>query len=272
MYITATLTLNANFTAFASTDIVVIVDNDSIFWGGNYGFDIGSGGSLELINGAKLVTDGGSGSCNANRDFSIGGSKIASCNGGGADFSFDAVNTAGGFNGSGLLPVTMLYFKAFADQHQVEVSWSTAMEVNNHYFELSYKSLSSDFVFVKKIEGNGNSFEINNYGVSIPYLATGNYVFRLNQVDFNGNSEAFYTSAIVGEIIPKNVSLHYLDENKIRLKSTDVDAQKISIFNMRGQKIIETSGYEDVIVDVSVLTKGIYLVEVNGNRLKFIKT
>lgn len=52
------------------------------------------------------------------------------------------------------LPVELLDFKAECDNEDMRVSWTTASEVNNHYFTVERSSNGSDFEPVASLKGS----------------------------------------------------------------------------------------------------------------------
>ena len=79
---------------------VLIVDGGRIIWSQNGTFTLGHDAKLILINGGQIKPTSSDGqACNANKviafDDTPNPAKVVSCSGGGADYSFDDVNSAG---------------------------------------------------------------------------------------------------------------------------------------------------------------------------------
>ncbi|MBO6515043.1 MAG: hypothetical protein JJ975_00650 [Bacteroidia bacterium] len=270
MYISATLTISADYTVLASADVVVIVDNDSIVFDGNFGFDIGSGGKLVLINGGKLAN--GIGSCNANRDFNVGNVKIASCNGGGANFSFDQVNTAGGFDSSSTLPVEMIYFRSERKNQSIHVSWATASELNNRAFELYHSHNGNQFRYIAEIPGHGTSVMINRYEHILNDIQPGPNFFKLIQWDFDGHSETFLLAHKSESPILGSPRLLHIDNDEIRIEVPEDYTGQVMVYDVLGNKVTETKIKQEVIRLSTVEWKPqLYLIMVNEHALRWLK-
>jgi len=90
---------------------------------------------------------------------------------------------------SEIVPVELLAFSASVNGSEVQLSWSTATEINNRGFEIQRLiNQQNDFVTVGFVEGKGNSTEINYYSFTDrPDLNGRNQIFyRIKQVDYDG--------------------------------------------------------------------------------------
>ena len=86
------------------------------------------------------------------------------------------------------LPVTWLALYAEKVNQNVLISWSTATEINNDYFEVEVSKDGMWFERLGTIKGNGNSTQINEYvfrHLDAPRLGQKLY-YRIKQVDFDG--------------------------------------------------------------------------------------
>ncbi len=89
------------------------------------------------------------------------------------------------------LPIELLQFDAYLDEnHHAQLTWITASEINNSYFEVQRSSNGKDFATIGKIAGKGTSSEIHSYHFEDENLpaSTSTVYFRLKQIDFNGQS------------------------------------------------------------------------------------
>ena len=86
------------------------------------------------------------------------------------------------------LPVSWLNFEALYADGNVKLNWSTAMELNNSYFEVEISTDAIRFMPVGKVASKGNS----NIPVSYSYLHVqprpGKLYYRVKQVDVDGKS------------------------------------------------------------------------------------
>ena len=84
------------------------------------------------------------------------------------------------------LPVELLSFTAKQRERHVDLEWVTAIEINNHYFEVERAADGEHFSPILRQEGAGNSsWEIRYTDIDPDPLPGWSY-YRLKQVDFDG--------------------------------------------------------------------------------------
>lgn len=85
------------------------------------------------------------------------------------------------------LPVELTSFAGNCVESRVELTWSTASETDNSYFEVEKSSDGIDWTVIGTVNGAGNSVETINY-TYMDATADGSVAYyRLNQVDMNGS-------------------------------------------------------------------------------------
>lgn len=84
-------------------------------------------------------------------------------------------------------PVELTSFEANVINNDVTLTWETATELNNYGFEIERKNENKDWEKIGFIEGNGSSNSKKYYFYSDKNLAYGKYLYRLKQIDNNGN-------------------------------------------------------------------------------------
>jgi hypothetical protein len=115
------------------------------------------------------------------------------------------------FNGAGsqgelfcqglALPIELTDFWGVSTEEGNELYWTTATEMNNDYFEISYSSDGIDFEVLTKVDGAGTSSQELNYRFihMNPKIGVGYY--KIKQVDYDGAFEEFTTIAINNDLI-----------------------------------------------------------------------
>lgn len=88
-----------------------------------------------------------------------------------------------------LLPVELLYFEGKDTDCSNELTWATATEENNHFFIIEYSKNGDDFIPLERVEGNGNSSEVIEYGYTHRDVTNLYSYYRLLQVDYDGSLE-----------------------------------------------------------------------------------
>lgn len=94
--------------------------------------------------------------------------------------------TLGSEDASNPLPITLVEFDGVEVTKGIQLSWSTASELNNEFFEVEYSTDGENWKYLAKIDGAGTSKELNDYGYLHRSPQNGNNYYRLKQVDFNG--------------------------------------------------------------------------------------
>ncbi len=98
----------------------------------------------------------------------------------------DCIADAGaGSCGDITLPVVLLNFEGSLVNNEVELSWSTASEINNEGFFIERSYDANSFSSIGFVDGHGSSSEVQNYIYVDPFVHSGSY-YRLKQVDFDG--------------------------------------------------------------------------------------
>ncbi|MES2690341.1 MAG: T9SS type A sorting domain-containing protein, partial [Bacteroidota bacterium] len=94
--------------------------------------------------------------------------------------------------GSGTtLPVQLISFTGMKKAKLVELSWSTASEINNDHFIIERSTDNRSFEPIGTVKGHGNSNSLNTYNLADDITAlisqrVGTVYYRLTQVDVNG--------------------------------------------------------------------------------------
>lgn len=68
------------------------------------------------------------------------------------------------------------------------VSWSTASEKNNAYFDVQHATNGVDFTTIGKVKGKGTTNALSNYSFEDATPALGTNYYRLRQVDYDGTA------------------------------------------------------------------------------------
>ncbi|MCU0331804.1 MAG: choice-of-anchor B family protein [Ignavibacteriaceae bacterium] len=184
------------------------------------------------------------------------------------------------FNGS--IPVELTSFSAAVDNQNVTLKWSTSSEKNNQGFEVQRKN-ESEYYSIGFVEGNGTSTEINNYTFIDRDVKSGNYYYRLKQIDFNGSSD--YSDEIFVEItspidfeLEQNFPNPFNPATTIRISLPANGFVNLSIYNLVGEKVSELvngelqQGEHNLTFNASELPSGLYIAKLSaGNFNQSIK-
>jgi hypothetical protein len=100
-----------------------------------------------------------------------------------------------------IIPVELESFSAITNGSNINLTWVTATELNNHGFELFRNGYKIAFV-----QGSGTTTEKQEYFYEDKNLKDGIYNYRLEQIDFDG-TRSISSEATVYLTIPKSFSL-----------------------------------------------------------------
>ncbi|MBE0538218.1 MAG: T9SS type A sorting domain-containing protein, partial [Ignavibacterium sp.] len=183
-------------------------------------------------------------------------------------------------------PVELTSFSAAVNVNNVSLNWSTATETNNSGFQVE-RSNGSAYETVGFVAGHGTTTELQNYSFVDQNVASGNYTYRLKQVDFNGTFE--YSNTIEVEVIgvkefalgqnypnPFNpsttINFSLAVDSKVSLKIFDVLGQEVATL-INGQM---SAGSQKVSFNASTLNSGVYFYRidadgVDGQKFRSVK-
>ncbi|MBK7447610.1 MAG: T9SS type A sorting domain-containing protein [Ignavibacteria bacterium] len=172
------------------------------------------------------------------------------------------------------LPVELSSFTSAVSGRDVSLNWSTASEENNARFEIERSSTENIWTKVGSVNGNGTTTNPHSYSFTDRGLSSGNYSFRLKQIDFNGNFQYYNLSNEVVIGTPDNFSLTqnypnpFNPSTKISYSIPSEGKVSLSIFDMTGKEVKslvnseQTAGYYSVSFDGSSLASGVYYYRV----------
>jgi len=93
-------------------------------------------------------------------------------------------------DGTIILPVELVSFNSEIIEDVVELSWTTATEINNKGFIVERKSeTENDWKELGFVEGNGSTAEMHSYSFADSAPQIGHLNYRLKQIDYDGSFE-----------------------------------------------------------------------------------
>ncbi|PCJ65587.1 MAG: hypothetical protein COA58_09255 [Bacteroidetes bacterium] len=161
------------------------------------------------------------------------------------------------------LPVDLVEFDVVLNKSGlVDLTWNTASELNNDYFELEHSTNGEDFQPFTTVKGNGTTNEIQLYKAVHFNPQLGLNYYRLKQVDYDGNFK-YHEKRVVQLNTPTKVDLYPNPAiSQVNVRANNVIDQ-IRILNSVGQEIENFEpDAKSVVIDVSDFKSGIYFVQV----------
>ncbi|MBK8981889.1 MAG: T9SS type A sorting domain-containing protein [Ignavibacteria bacterium] len=202
--------------------------------------------------------------------------------GGTLNIIVDGVYTETSWNNA-VLPVELSSFTSVINNRDVTLNWTTASELNNSGFDIERSSAISSWTKIGNVTGNGTVSTSVNYSFTDRGLATGNYSYRLKQIDFNGNFEYFNLSNEVNIGIPSkyelsqnypnpfnpttNINFDIPTDGNVSIKLFDVSGKEVAIL----MNEVKTAGYYTVNFNASSFSSGIYFYSISANNFAATK-
>ncbi len=185
-----------------------------------------------------------------------------------------------------VLPVELSSFTSSISKNNVALAWATARETNNQGFDIERSVVgSTEWTKAGYVAGNGTVTETKNYNFT-ERVNTGKYLYRLKQIDFNGNTEYFNLTGEIEVGIPSVYAVSQNYPNPFN-PSTKIDYElpydgKVSIllYDISGREVgklvneVKTAGYYTVQFNASNLSSGMYFYRISaqGTSQNFVST
>ena len=176
---------------------------------------------------------------------------------------------------SGTLPVELVSFAASAENTHAILTWSTATETNNYGFEVERRTMNSKQLTVSGwekigfVQGKGTSNVAHTYSFTDQTINSGNYAYRLKQVD-NSGAYKYSSEAEVTITVPKAFVLNqnypnpFNPETVLSFTIGDLGLVKLIIYDVLGQEVatlmneIKPAGAYTIKWNASSMPSGVY--------------
>ena len=180
------------------------------------------------------------------------------------------------------VPVELVSFSAEVFNSNVTLSWITATEINNYGFDIERRNNeSTDWASIGFVSGNVNSTETKYYSFEDYSLGVGKYVYRLKQLDYNGNYK--YSQEVEVTILPadnfilnQNYPNPFNPVTRISYSIPENTFTTLKVYDILGNDIqtlvnreLPAGSYE-VEFDGTRLPSGVYIYKLISG--KFVKT
>ncbi len=184
------------------------------------------------------------------------------------------------------VPVELTSFTASTKENDVTLSWQTTTETNNSGFEIrrSAAGVQSEepWLRIGYVEGQGTSTRTTDYSFIDKNLKSGNYWYKLIQIDFDGTkTESGVINVKVSDPVKYELAQNYpnpFNPSTSIEYSIPVDGfVSIIIYNSLGEKIrslVNTqrqAGNYRVNFDADGLSSGIYYYRINAGKYSSVK-
>ncbi|MBZ0200904.1 MAG: T9SS type A sorting domain-containing protein, partial [Ignavibacteriaceae bacterium] len=180
------------------------------------------------------------------------------------------------------LPVELSSFTASASAKSVTLNWVTATEVNNYGFNIECTIDNVQWKTIGFVEGYGNSNSPKNYSFTDENVATGNYGYRLKQIDNDGKYE--YSKVVEVEVsaplqyaLAQNYPNPFNPSTTISYSVPEAQFVTLKIFNVLGQEVttlvngMKEAGVYTLNFDAKNLNSGLYFYKLEAGTFSAVK-
>ena len=173
--------------------------------------------------------------------------------------------------GDGVLPVELTHFETKAKPQSILLSWKTASEKDNDYFNVEHSTTGFDFKTIHQIKGNGTTLLGATYSYEHPTPSVKNNYYRLKQVDFDGK----YAYSPVKHIAfnkKKWFIASTIVHDFLNVETNGESSFNYIIINIVGSIVLKGNLNTSEKVDISQLNNGVYIFQTEyGEFERFIK-
>ncbi|MFY0643605.1 MAG: T9SS type A sorting domain-containing protein [Bacteroidia bacterium] len=174
------------------------------------------------------------------------------------------------------VPVELLCFQANLVDGNALLTWQTASEINNDYFEIlkSYNGL--DFESIGRVTGAGNSNEVLEYSFIDSKPVIGLVYYQLMQVDYDGTATPYGPIVLEGSQESSELKFYPNPTNSTLIFEPDFESKIFSI-QMIDQcgKVMWNESYDSknysnkISIDLMSYSKGLYYFIVGNDRVGY---
>lgn len=178
-----------------------------------------------------------------------------------------------------LLPVELIAFQTKCYGDYAEISWATASELNNDYFQIERSINGQNWELIATVKGQGTTNNENHYSIKDQNPRGAIAYYRLRQVDFDGAQELFPIKSLqpCGENNGIEIISHNDGNYHVVINSDNLGEYHIDLFDMSGKQIrntrtVHVDGGENMFLfDDSHAATGVYMVRVRNNQEQITK-
>lgn len=161
-----------------------------------------------------------------------------------------------------VLPVELISFDVKVMDEYNLLSWQTATEVNNDYFEVEFSSDGRSFRPIGTVKGSGSSTDIQAYYYKHHTVESGISYYRLRQVDWDGHFSHSEIRSVHRTGDSPEVTLYPNPTPGVIYLSQP--SNHVKVYDTTGKILMDISNQVEQI-DLSHLIPGLYYIEIDGS-------
>ncbi len=181
-----------------------------------------------------------------------------------------------------VIPVELTSFAGSSVSGNVELSWTTATELNNSGFEIQRSADGYNFAKIGFVSGYGTTTDPKTYSYIDNSTGTGTYFYRLRQIDFNG-AYTYSGTIEVGVTAPTVFALEqnypnpFNPSTMISYSIPQSSFVTLKVYDIIGNEVatlvnqIQSAGRYDIRFDASNLSNGVYLYSIKTDNFTSTK-
>ena len=173
-----------------------------------------------------------------------------------------------------ILPVQLSAFSAVGGDGYVNLTWTTASETNNDYFDVQRRTSNTNWMSIARVDGHGTVSTTTNYQFTDNTVQNGvTYSYRLVSYDFNGARHTYNSIETTpgARALPTDYALAQNYPNPFNPQTTinysikETGFVSLKVFNLMGQEVATLvsatldAGHYTVNFTADNLPSGIYL-------------
>ena len=160
---------------------------------------------------------------------------------------------------NGALPIKLISFELNQIDGNVVISWQTALEINNDYFEIQRSVDGQTFETIATMVGAGNSTRPLSYTTTDPDPLDGLAYYRLKQTDYDGQYEIFDMVAFHHTVQSKTIAAYPNPTQDFIY--WDFETEQAAVFDLMGNPKTNVS-LPSRSLDLTGLPSGIYILRI----------
>ncbi|HSD62450.1 MAG TPA: T9SS type A sorting domain-containing protein [Ignavibacteriaceae bacterium] len=182
---------------------------------------------------------------------------------------------------SNIVPVELTSFTGKTLNGQVILNWTTSTETNNRGFEIQRKIENSNWETIGFKEGRGTTTKPQLYSFADDNLQPGEYLYRLKQVDFDGNYKCSEVVKIEISVSKFSLSQNYPNPfnpvTTIVYQIPDKESVTLKVYDALGNEVAtlvneeKPAGNYAIKFDANKLSSGVYFYKLKSGSFTATK-
>ena len=164
-----------------------------------------------------------------------------------------------------ILPVELISFDGEYKKGKVNLTWSTASEVNHDKFLIERTHDLREWRTIGTIKSEGNNFSYKNYAFIDDQPLEGISYYRLRQKDIDGSEMISNTISILSDTKVSSFTIYPNPVNEILQISYDSNSESNIIVRNRNGQIV-TQRKLSSILDTKDLIPGLYILQIINSK------